>query len=45
MKSKQKKRLIRILQKINCFLMYVIIECQFIKLLIYILENCVTVYN
>lgn len=45
MKSKQKKILKRILQKINCFLMYIIIECQLINLMVYILKNCITVYN
>lgn len=42
MKRKTEKKIKKILQKINCILLFIILECQFIKLSIWILNNCIT---
>lgn len=42
MKRKTEKKIKKILQKINCILLFIILEYQFINLSIWILNNCIT---
>ena len=42
MKRKTEKKIKKILQKINCILLFIILECQSINLSIWILNNCIT---
>jgi hypothetical protein len=43
MKRKTENKIKKILQKINCILLFIILECQFINLSIWILNNCITI--
>lgn len=43
MKRKTEKKIKKILQKINCILLFIILECQFTNLSIWILNNCITI--
>lgn len=42
MKRKTEKKIKKILQKINCILLFIILECQLVNLSIWILNNCIT---
>lgn len=43
MKRKTEKKIKKILQKINCILLFIILECQLMNLSIWILNNCITI--
>lgn len=37
-----KEKIKKILQKINCILAFIIFECWFLQLTIYVINNCIT---
>lgn len=42
MKKKTEKKIKKILQKINCILAFIIFDCWFIQLALYVINNCIT---
>lgn len=42
MKKRKEKIIKKILQKINCLLLFIIVECWAIQAILFIFNNCIT---